>query len=417
MSIRMPCVAKCRRRSSDNEVASVTLQSIGKSFAGVPVLRDISLDVADGEFLTLVGASGCGKSTLIRIIAGLEPQSTGSVLIDGVPVDHLRPHERHVAMVFQSYALYPHMKVFANIALPLVMSRLRLAERLPLLRLLSPRRRKVMAGITDEVHAVAKQLQIDGLLDRRPSQLSGGQRQRVALGRAMVRQPAAFLMDEPLSNLDAKLRVHMRSELAELHARIGTTFVYVTHDQVEAMTMSDRVAMMDNGEILQLGRPGDLYARPANVRVAQFIGTPAINLLPAKANADGLVELFGQQVSVRAGRSPGSALTLGIRPESLTPAPAGTARPGMHVLAGRLRRSENLGAGHILHVDLAAPAHGSVTCAVAAPLEAFACDGSELALQFAPAACHVFDADGERITDDNAPPFATIAQSRARALT
>jgi multiple sugar transport system ATP-binding protein len=209
----------------------------------------------------------------------------------------------------------------------------------------------------------------------------------------------------------------MRSELAELHARIGTTFVYVTHDQVEAMTMSDRVAMMDNGEILQLGRPGDLYARPANVRVAQFIGTPAINLLPAKANTDGLVELFGQQVSVRAGRSPGSALTLGIRPESLTPAPAGTARPGMHVLAGRLRRSENLGAGHILHVDLAAPAHGSVTCAVAAPLEAFACDGSELALQFAPAACHVFDADGERITDDNAPPFATIAPSRARALT
>ena len=417
MSIRMPCVAKCRRRSSDNEVASVALQSIGKSFAGVPVLRDISLDVADGEFLTLVGASGCGKSTLIRIIAGLEPQSTGSVLIGGVPVDHLRPHERHVAMVFQSYALYPHMKVFANIALPLVMSRLRLAERLPLLRLLSPRRRNVMAGIADEVHAVAKQLQIDGLLDRRPSQLSGGQRQRVALGRAMVREPAAFLMDEPLSNLDAKLRVHMRSELAELHARIGTTFVYVTHDQVEAMTMSDRVAMMDNGEILQLGRPGDLYARPANVRVAQFIGTPAINLLPAKANIDGLVELFGQQVSVRAGRSPGSALTLGIRPESLTPAPAGTARPGMHVLAGRLRRSENIGAGHNLHVDLGAPAHGSVTCAVAAPLEAFACDGSELALQFAPAACHVFDADGERMNDDNAPPFATIAQSRARALT
>src|SRR6476660_7044420 len=318
-------------------MASVQLESISKSLGGVPVLSAIDLDVADGEFLTLVGASGCGKSTLIRIIAGLEPQSAGSVLIDGKPVDHLRPHERHVVMVFQSYALYPHMKVFANIALPLVMSRLRLAERLPLLRVLSPRRRKVMAGIADEVHAVAKQLQIDGLLDRRPSQLSGGQRQRVALGRAMVRQPAAFLMDEPLSNLDAKLRVHMRTELAELHSRIGTTFVYVTHDQVEAMTMSDRVAMMDNGEILQLGSPSDLYARPANVRVAQFIGTPAINLLPAKANGDGFVELFGQQLPVRAGRPPGSVLTLGIRPESLTPAPAGTARPGMHVLAGRLR--------------------------------------------------------------------------------
>jgi len=239
-------------------MASVALQSIGKSFAGVPVLRDINLDIADGEFLTLVGASGCGKSTLIRIIAGLEPQSTGTVLIGGVPVDHLRPHERQVAMVFQSYALYPHMKVFANIALPLVMSRLTLVERLPFLRLMSRRRRSVMAGINDEVRAVAKQLQIEGLLERRPSQLSGGQRQRVALGRAMVRKPAAFLMDEPLSNLDAKLRVHMRSELAELHARIGTTFVYVTHDQVEAMTMSERVAMMDTGAILQLGRPSEL---------------------------------------------------------------------------------------------------------------------------------------------------------------
>ena len=398
-------------------MASVALKSIGKSFGGVPVLSGIDLEVADGEFLTLVGASGCGKSTLIRIIAGLEAQSTGSVSIDGASVDHLRPHERKVAMVFQSYALYPHMRVHANLALPLVMSRLKLHERLPLLRLAFPRRRRITAEIDREVRAVAAQLQIDALLDRRPSQLSGGQRQRVALGRAMVRRPAAFLMDEPLSNLDAKLRVHMRTELAELHQRLGTTFIYVTHDQVEAMTMSDRVAMMDAGTILQLGRPSELYAKPANVRVAQFIGTPAINLLPAKANTDGLVELFGQQVSVRACRSSGSALTLGIRPESLTPAPAGTARPGMHVLAGRLRRSENLGAGHILHVDLAAPAHGSVTCAVAAPLEAFACDGSELALQFTPGACHVFDADGERITDDNAPPFATIAQSRARALT
>jgi multiple sugar transport system ATP-binding protein len=397
-------------------MASVTLQSIGKSFGGVPVLSDINLDVADGEFLTLVGASGCGKSTLIRIIAGLEPQSTGSVLIDGAPVDHLRPHERHVAMVFQSYALYPHMKVFANIALPLVMSRLRLFERLPVLRMLSARRRKVMAGIAGEVHAVAKQLQIEALLERRPSQLSGGQRQRVALGRAMVRQPAAFLMDEPLSNLDAKLRVHMRSELAELHDRIGTTFIYVTHDQVEAMTMSDRVAMMDNGVILQLGRPGDLYARPANVKVAQFIGTPAINLLPAKVSAQGLVELFGHELPVRARRSAGAALTVGIRPEALVPAPAGAVRPGTHALVGRLRRSENLGAGHILYVDLAAPASGTVTCAIGHGPDAFAIDSSDLALTFAPAACHVFDSDGQRIVDDGASATAS-PDLRARALT
>jgi len=397
-------------------MASVALQSIGKSFGGVPVLSDINLDIADGEFLTLVGASGCGKSTLIRIIAGLEPQSAGSVLIDGVPVDHLRPHERHVAMVFQSYALYPHMKVFANIALPLVMSRLRLFERLPVLRLLSARRRSVMAGIADEVHAVARQLQIEALLERRPSQLSGGQRQRVALGRAMVRQPAAFLMDEPLSNLDAKLRVHMRSELAELHARIGTTFIYVTHDQVEAMTMSDRVAMMDNGVILQLGRPGDLYARPANVKVAQFIGTPAINLLPAKASASGLVELFGRELPVRAGGAPGAALTIGIRPEALTPAPAGSARAGMHALVGRLRRSENLGAGQILHVDLVAPASGTVICSIGNGPETLPIGSGELALLFAPASCHVFDAEGRRIADDSAP-VTPSPEPRTRALT
>src|SRR5690349_22256602 len=270
-------------------MASVTLRSISKSFESTPVLSNIDLDVADGEFLTLVGASGCGKSTLIRIIAGLEPQSSGSVEIGGVPVDHLRPHERKVAMVFQSYALYPHMRVFANVALPLVMSRLALFERLPVVRWFSTRRKRVMSEITNEVRAVARQLQIEPLLDRRPAQLSGGQRQRVALGRPMVRHPAAFLMDEPLSNLDAKLRVHMRSELAELHERLGVTFIYVTHDQIEAMTMSDRVAMMDNGRILQLGRPDDLYARPANIKVAQFIGTPAINLLPARSSANGSV--------------------------------------------------------------------------------------------------------------------------------
>ena len=397
-------------------MASVELRSISKSFGGVPVLSGIDLDVADGEFLTLVGASGCGKSTLIRIIAGLEPQSSGSVLINGSPVDHLRPHERHVAMVFQSYALYPHMRVFANIALPLVMSRLNLLERLPLLRMLSTRRRRVMAEIEREVHAVTRQLQIDALLDRRPSQLSGGQRQRVALGRAMVRQPAAFLMDEPLSNLDAKLRVHMRSELAELHARLGTTFIYVTHDQVEAMTMSDRVAMMDNGTILQLGRPSDLYARPANIKVAQFIGTPAINLLPAKTGAFGCVELFGAELPIRVRRPAGSALTLGIRPEAITPAPVGTSRPGQHVLAGRLRRSENLGAEYILHVDLASPASGTITCSLAGDPEALTNDSRGLSLLFAPAACHVFDAEGTRVADAEAPPVTGVASTLARAL-
>jgi multiple sugar transport system ATP-binding protein len=380
-------------------MASVTLESVSKSFGNVRVLSDIDFHVADGEFLTLVGASGCGKSTLIRIIAGLEPQSAGSVRIDGRPVDHLRAHERHVAMVFQSYALYPHMRVFGNIALPLAMTRLNLFERLPLLGLLSPRRGRVMAGIASEVDAVARQLQIDALLDRRPSQLSGGQRQRVALGRAMVRQPAVFLMDEPLSNLDAKLRVHMRTELAELHARLGTTFIYVTHDQVEAMTMSDRVAMMDGGSILQLGAPSELYARPASVRVAQFIGTPAINLFPARTGPSGAVELFGAELPIRIARVPGHALTIGIRPQAIMAAPAGTSRPGCQVLHGRLRRSENLGAEHILHVDLAPPANGSLVCTTAGDPGTLVADSRGVALLFAPASCHVFDEQGERIDD------------------
>jgi multiple sugar transport system ATP-binding protein len=397
-------------------MASVELQSIGKSFGATPVLSGIDLTVADGEFLTLVGASGCGKSTLIRIIAGLEPQSAGSVRIGGEPVDHLRPHERHVAMVFQSYALYPHMRVFANMALPLTMTRLNLFERLPLLRLLSPRRRGVMAEIAKQVHAVARQLQIESLLDRRPSQLSGGQRQRVALGRAMVREPAVFLMDEPLSNLDAKLRVHMRTELAELHARLGVTFIYVTHDQVEAMTMSDRVAMMDSGTILQLGKPDELYAWPANVKVAQFIGTPAINVLPARVGAAGTVELFGMNLPIHVRRPAGTALTLGIRPQAITPSPTGTMRAGLCALDGRLRRSENLGAEHILHVDLAAPASGTLTSVMAGDPDVMADDARRLALLFAPSACHVFDAEGARIDDVEAAPSAAAATHMARAL-
>ncbi len=397
-------------------MARVELRSVSKSFGEVPVLSGIDLDIADGEFLTLVGASGCGKSTLIRIIAGLEQQTAGSVLINGASVDHLRPHERKVAMVFQSYALYPHMRVFANIALPLVMSRLRLYERLPIVRLLSARRRRVMAEIARDVGAIAAQLQIGGLMDRRPSQLSGGQRQRVALGRAMVRQPAAFLMDEPLSNLDAKLRVHMRTELAELHARLGATFIYVTHDQVEAMTMSNRVAMMDNGTILQLGLPSELYARPANVKVAQFIGAPAINLLPARVSASGQVDLFGVEIPLHVRGTPGSGLTIGLRPEAVLPVPVSAVRPGQYYLSGRLRRSEDLGAEHILHVDLLSPASGTVTCRRAADAPVHAGEADVLALVFAPAACHVFDAAGQRVTDVGMPDVAgDMAPARVHA--
>jgi multiple sugar transport system ATP-binding protein len=391
-------------------VATVELQKISKSFGAMKVLSDIDVTIPDGEFLTLVGPSGCGKSTLIRIIAGLEPQSAGKVLIDGASIDHLRPHERRVAMVFQSYALYPHMTVGSNIALPLTMSALRLHERLPLIRLLSPRRRRVMEQIGREVNAVASQLQIEALLERKPAQLSGGQRQRVALGRAMVRHPAAFLMDEPLSNLDAKLRVHMRSELAELHQRLGSTFIYVTHDQVEAMTMSDRVAMMEAGHILQLGTPDELYGRPASIQVAQFIGSPTINLLPARTGRDGIVELSGKPLPIRSGLPEGSAVTLGIRPEALQPAAAArqASRPAV---AARLRRSEHLGSEKILHFDVPDMPGVVVTSRVTAAVRDGELDTTELT--FEPGACHLFDSAGKRI-DFSAPPARPQARPARR---
>jgi multiple sugar transport system ATP-binding protein len=376
--------------------AGLALRGIVKSFGATRVLDDLDLDIRPGEFLTLVGPSGCGKSTLLRVIAGLEPQDAGTVEIGGRRVDALRPSERDVAMVFQSYALYPHMSVAANIASPLELRRLTLFERLPLLRRLSPRRPRVMAGIMAEVRAMAAQLQLEGLLDRRPSQLSGGQRQRVALGRAMVRRPVAFLMDEPLSNLDAKLRVHMRTELAELHAKLGATFVYVTHDQVEAMTMSDRVALMEAGRILQLGTPAELYDRPADLTVARFIGSPPINLLPV-APRDGVLRLAGLVL-----RAEGPA-TLGIRPEALRLVPAGT----QGALPARLRRAENLGAEWLLHAEAEDGSPLALRLTAAEHAAAAALIGERLALRADPAGVHLFGADGRRI------PQPAIAEAAA----
>ena len=376
-------------------MAAVDIKNLSKSFGAHKVLKDINLSIKDGEFLTLVGPSGCGKSTLIRIIAGLEPQSSGSIFVDGAPIDHLRPHERRIAMVFQSNALYPHMSVFNNIALPLTMTGLSLYERLPLIRLLSPRRRRVMQEIGKEVRAIASQLQIEPLLERKPAQLSGGQRQRVALGRAMVRQPAAFLMDEPLSNLDAKLRVHMRSELAELHQRLGATFVYVTHDQVEAMTMSSRVAMMEGGDILQLGTPDELYDRPANVQVAQFIGSPTINLIPTTVGAGGRLELLGKPLQIDTGLQTGEKATIGVRPEMILPGAAARQSPDQVSLAATLRRSEHLGSEKILHFDVPSLPGISVTSRIGAGVPDAEVENTELL--FNPSACHVFDAAGNRV--------------------
>ncbi|MEO0760573.1 MAG: ABC transporter ATP-binding protein [Pseudomonadota bacterium] len=377
-------------------MGNVQIDGVVKRFGATDVLKSVSLDIHDGEFLTLIGASGCGKSTLLRVISGLEAQNDGTIRINGRPVDHLRPKDRRIAMVFQSYALYPQMTVAQNMATPLEIDRLTLAERMPLIRHLSPRRRRLGAEIDAAVRATAQQLQIEALLERRPSALSGGQRQRVALGRAMVRDPDVFLMDEPLSNLDASLRVHMRRELAALHAKLGATFVYVTHDQVEAMTMSDRVALMEAGEILQVGTPDALYHRPNSARVAAFLGSPRINLLPAEVDGAGTVSLFG--VALATAR-PGTVATVGLRPEAIAFAPGG--------LTGRVVGTEDLGHEAILQVAV-----GEAVLTMRAGVDAIAAArakgwlGETASLALDPARALLFDGGGARVDAEPAPAAA-----------
>jgi len=281
-------------------MAAIAIDDVEKTFpGGVQAVRRVSLRVEDGEFLVLVGPSGCGKTTLLRMIAGLDEATGGSISIGDRRVNDLPPGERDLAMVFQNYALYPHMTVRRNMAFALELRKVPKAE------------------IERRVGEVAETLGLRDLLERRPKELSGGQRQRVALGRAIVRQPLAFLFDEPLSNLDARLRIQMRAELKRLHRRLRTTSIYVTHDQEEAMTLGDRVVVMKDGAIQQVGRPLDVYERPANRFVAGFMGMPPMNLLPGKV-ADARFEGAGLRIPLAA---PGGPAVLGIRPEHLSDRP------------------------------------------------------------------------------------------------
>ena len=326
-------------------MARIELRGITKSFGRTDVLRRVDLDIADGEFVSLVGPSGCGKSTLLRIIAGLEHQDRGGVCLDDEDIGGRRASERDIAMVFQSYALYPHLSVFDNIAVPLRMRRLSTVQRLPLVGRLLPSTRRIERTIRDDVTATAEGLGLSPLLDRRPAQLSGGQRQRVAVGRAMVRAPRAFLLDEPLSNLDAQLRVHMRAEIAGLHRRLGATFVYVTHDQAEAMTMSDRIAVMMGGEVVQIGSPDEIYSDPVDVRVAEFIGSPQINLLPGAVDEDGTLRVLDRATRIRVPRPVAAAIRVGVRAEVLHPSSEGP-------IVGRVGHIENLGSEVFVHTDV-----------------------------------------------------------------
>jgi multiple sugar transport system ATP-binding protein len=323
-------------------MSGIVIEGVQKSFGMTSVLRGVSLTVAHDEFLSLVGPSGCGKTTLLRIIAGLEAVSAGTVQIAGREVTALRAADRDVAMVFQNYALYPHLTVRQNIGVPLVMRRLSAAERIPVVGRLLPGVATKRREISADVVTAAEMLGIGALLERKPAQLSGGQRQRVALGRAIVRHPHAFLMDEPLSNLDAALRVTTRAEIVALHRRVGASTVYVTHDQSEAMTMSDRVAVMMDGQILQVGTPEAIYTNPQDLRVASFIGSPSINTFAAEIGPDGEV-MIGSVSSGLGSTGTGPAI-LAIRPENIAPAETG--------IAARVDHLEYLGESLLVHARL-----------------------------------------------------------------
>ena len=393
-------------------MAGVEIAAVSKSFGGTSALRDVSLDVLAGEFLTLVGPSGCGKSTLLRIIAGLETQDRGEVRIAGRLVDGVPPKQRDVAMVFQSYALYPYMTVAENLALPLEMRRLTAGQRLPLLGRFLPGAKAARRQIDRELGAVAEALGIGHLLARRPAQLSGGQRQRVALGRAMVRQPQVFLMDEPLSNLDANLRVETRTEIAELHRRLATTFIYVTHDQVEAMTMADRVAVMLAGEIIQIAPPQQIYDTPADLRVAQFIGTPKINVLAGQIHGAGAIDVLGGVWPLNVSGATTGRVSIGIRAEGWELACGARKQIQGLLVEARVRHLEHLGAETLVHLttrdgDLAIVAR--VEPAAAAGLSI----GVAVTLRAKPERVLVFDAAGKRLTAHS--ECATVLRQVANA--
>ena len=361
-------------------MADLCISSLTKSFGAVPVLKGIDLEVGDGEFVSFLGPSGCGKSTLLRCIAGLELLSDGTITLGSRDITDLPSAKRDIAMVFQNYALYPHMDVRKNMAFGLSLNGMKAAE------------------IDRRVRNAAEVLRITDLLHRKPRQLSGGQRQRVAIGRAIVRQPKLFLLDEPLSNLDASLRVNMRAELAALHRRLGVTMIYVTHDQVEAMTLSNRVVVLDRGLVAQFGRPLELFHRPATLFVAGFIGSPQMNFFDARVEGQTAnsvtLSLAGGAASVTvptAGHPPLEAslpVTLGIRPDQVE-----LVGESSDTLAGTVRLTERLGTETHLHIDLAtggslvAIAHGTHPARMQ----------DRVHLRIPGHAAHVFDADGKAL--------------------
>ena len=353
-------------------MGGIRLSNIRKCFGDTEVIRGVDIDIEDGEFAVFVGPSGCGKSTLLRLIAGLEDITSGELYIGGRLVNDLQPRERAIAMVFQSYAIFPHMTVRENIAFGLTI------------------RKEGKGEIDRKVTDAARMLQMEALLDRRPSQLSGGQRQRVAIGRAIVRNPSVFLFDEPLSNLDAALRMSTRQEIATLHAELKTTMIYVTHDQVEAMTLADKIVVLKDGAVMQAGAPMDLYHNPANLFVAGFLGSPSMNFIEVRVEDVSEKGVTVSSPSIDAMTVPvgsgdfatGRPATLGIRPQDLRP-PSGA--PGM--LAGKVILTERLGSETVVDVRLGAGDEIVATLQEDAILNT----GDDVAFDVDPARAHLFD--------------------------
>lgn len=357
----------------DVAMAEVRLSNIRKSFGSVEVIKGVDLIIPEGEFCVFVGPSGCGKSTLLRMIAGLEDITDGSLEIGGEQMVDVAPAKRGVAMVFQSYALYPHMTVAENITFGL-----RMANHPP-------------EDTQTRLDIAARMLKLDTLLDRKPSQLSGGQRQRVAIGRAIVRDPEVFLFDEPLSNLDAALRVEMRAEITRLHSNLDATMIYVTHDQVEAMTMADMIVVLDQGRIEQVGSPLELYHEPKSLFVARFMGSPQMNTLPvtlSSAESDTVVCALpgGGDISLDNSTNATGDATLGIRPEHMSVSQSGE-------LKGSAVLCERLGAETMLHIDIGLDAPIIVKADGLTGVD----EGDQVAVSLQPEACHLFDAGGRMI--------------------
>jgi multiple sugar transport system ATP-binding protein len=354
-------------------MANIELQGLVKRYGKVPAVEGIDLAIADGEFVVFVGPSGCGKSTTLRMIAGLEDITAGVLKIGGEVVNQREPKQRNIAMVFQNYAIYPHLSVGKNIGFGLYTAKLPVAEK------------------SRRILDVAKVLGLVELLDRRPAELSGGQRQRVAIGRAMVRNPVAFLFDEPLSNLDAQLRAQMRIEIKRLHQRLGTTVVYVTHDQVEAMTMADRIVVMRDGRILQVGTPTELYEHPVDIFTARFIGSPSMNLLPARLEA-GRVTMAGATnapAMPRDSQPTGNEILVGVRPHDLVIG-QDVGADGM-TIAGSVNAVEPLGAETLVHVEI-----GGTEIIATAPGKLIPKVGSTVSATAAVGSLYLFDAANEQ---------------------